>query len=191
VAQRGVAKRRRALGDVTNRLLPAPSCPPASDTSSGRGSSSSSYAVCAPPPSPPFRTRPLLARFSPASRPLLARFSLLMPAPQRQAAASPPSSSSSMRSSSSSSYAACFGSVPRRPPARFVPQRVAIPHRMDAQSTHSFVTSCSLLCRQAAACRTPSINGTSMSAAPGADPPVPPLLCRAEPALRIRMPLHR
>jgi hypothetical protein len=75
VAQRGVAKRRRALGDVTNRLLPAPSCPPASDTSSGRGSSSASDAVCAPPPSPPFRTRPLLARFSPASRPLLARFS--------------------------------------------------------------------------------------------------------------------
>jgi hypothetical protein len=72
VAQRGVAKRRRALGDVTNRLLPAPSSPSASDTSSGRGSSSSSYAVCAPPPSPPFRTRPLLARFSPASRPLLA-----------------------------------------------------------------------------------------------------------------------
>ena len=143
---------------------------------------------CAPPHPPPIS-------YAPASRPLLARFSLLMPAPQRQAAASPPShppsSSSSMRSSSSSSYAACFGSVPRRPPARFVPQRVAIPHRMDAQSTHSFVTSCSLPCRQAAACRTPSINGTSMSAAPGADPQVPPLLCRAEPALRIRMPLHR
>ena len=59
------------------------------------------------------------------------------------------------------------------------------------QSNRSFVTSCSLPCRQAAACSTPSINGTSISAAPGADPPVPPLLCRAEPALRIRMPLHR
>jgi hypothetical protein len=56
---------------------------------------------------------------------------------------------------------------------------------------YSFVMSCPLPCRQAAACSTPSISGASNSAAPRVAPPVPLRPCRAEPALRIRMQIYR
>jgi hypothetical protein len=95
-------------------------------------------------------------------------------------APSHPSSSSSTRSSLSS-YAVRANPAPTRPrPASRAPLQLVCHCRashlpifaIDGLTNHSFVTSCPLPYRQAAACLTPSISGASNSAAPGVPPQV-------------------
>jgi hypothetical protein len=95
-------------------------------------------------------------------------------------APSPPSSSSS-GGASLSSYAVRADPAPTRGRTSFARGRLLVRHcsasrlpisALDGLTNHSFVTSCPLPCRQAAACSTPSISGASNSAAPGAPPPV-------------------